>query len=92
VKTAVFNRDEQTVVYLFHSNGEFAGTRDAVRILFNDPRDRFGYFSKIEMSFPRANREESVIGSARLLEKLLPVLLADHFPDFEATQSALSGR
>ena len=88
VKTAVFHRDEQTVVYLFHSNGEFAATRDAVRILFNDPRDRFGYFSKVEISFPHANREESVKGATKLLSKLLPVLVADHLPDFEAAQKA----
>ncbi len=88
VKTAVFQRDEQTVVYLFHSNGSFAATRDAVRILFNDPRDRFGYFSKVEISFPRASREESVKGAAKLLGKLLPVLVADHWPDFDAAQEA----
>lgn len=88
VKTAVFQRDEQTVVYLFHANGSFAATRDAVRILFNDPRDRFGYFSKVEISFPRASREESVKGAAKLLSKLLPVLVSDHLPDFEAAQKA----
>jgi hypothetical protein len=88
VKTAVFQRDEQTVTYLFHSNGEFAATRDAVRIRFNDPRDRFGYFSKVEISFPRANREESVNGAVKLLGKLLPVLVANHWPDFEAAQNA----
>lgn len=92
VKTAVFHRDEQTVVYLFHSNGEFAATRDAVRILFNDPRDKFAYFSKVEISFPRASREESVKGAAKLLGKLLPVLVADHLPDFEAAQAAVQER
>ncbi len=88
VKTAVFQRDEQTVVYLFHANGEFAATRDAVRILINDPRDRFGYFSKIEISFPRASREDNVKGAAKLLGKLLPVLVGDHLPDFDAVQKA----
>lgn len=88
VKTAVFQRDEQTVVYLFHANGSFAATRDAVRILFNDPRDRFGYFSKVEISFPKASREESVKGAAKLLGRLLPVLMADHLPDFDAAQKA----
>jgi hypothetical protein len=86
VKTAVFQHNEQTVVYLFHANGDFAATRDAVRILFNDPRDRHGYFSKVEISFPRASREQSVQGAEKLLGKLLPVLLADHLPDFEAAE------
>jgi len=88
VKTAVFQHNEQTVVYLFHTNGEFAATRDAVRILFNDPRDRFAYFSKVEISFPKAGREESVQGATKLLGKLLPVLLSDHLPDFDAAEKA----
>lgn len=86
VKTAVFHGDEQTVVYLFDANGKLAATRDAVRHLVNDPRNRFGYFSKIEMSFPRASREDSVKGAAKLLGKLLPVLAEDHLPDFEAAE------
>ena len=88
VKTAVFNREEVTVVYTFHCNGEFAATREGVRLLFNDPRDRHGYFSKIEISFPRATREQSMQGAARLLNRLLPVLLRDHWPDFAAAEAA----
>ena len=91
VKTAVFQRHEQTVVYLFHSNGDFAATREGVRLLFNDPRDRFAYFCKVEMSFPRANREQSVEGAARFLQALLPVLLSDHLPDVDAAGAASSG-
>lgn len=88
VKTAVFNKDVQTVVYLFHANGEYAATRDGVRILFNDPRDRYGYFSKVEVSFPHASREQSVQGAAKLLGRLLPVLEEEHLPDFEAANKA----
>lgn len=88
VKTAVFHKDEVSVVYLFHANGEFAGTRDQVRIAFNDPRDRFAYFSKIEVSFPRASREQNVEGGAKLLGRLLPVLISDHLPEFENAQQS----
>ena len=88
VKTAVFQKDEQTVVYLFHANGDFASTREQVRIAFNDPRDRFAYFSKVEISFPRASREQSVEGAARLLSKLLPILVSDHLPDFENAEKS----
>lgn len=88
VKTAVFNRMEQTVVYLFHSNGDYTATREGVRVLFNDPRDRFGYFSKVEISFPNAGRDESVRGAARLLGKLMPILESEHFPDFAAANAS----
>jgi hypothetical protein len=88
VKTAVFNREEVTVVYTFHCNGEFAATRGGVRLLFNDPRDTHGYFSKIEISFPRATREQSAQGAAQLLNRLLPVLMRDHWPDFAAAEAA----
>ena len=88
VKTAVFQREEVTVVYAFHCNGEFAATRNEVRLLFNDPRDTFGYFSKVEISFPRATREQSVQGAAKLLSRLLPVLKRDHWPDFAAAEMA----
>jgi len=88
VKTAVFQKDEQTVVYLFHANGDFASTREEVRMAFNDPRDHFAYFSKVEVSFPRASREQSVEGAARLLSKLLPILVSDHLPDFENAEKS----
>ena len=88
VKTSVFNREEVTVVYTFNCNGAFAATRDGVRLLFNDPRDVYGYFSKIEIGFPRATREQNVQGAAKLLNRLLPVLLRDHWPDFAAAEAA----
>ncbi len=88
VKTAVFNRDEVSVVYTFHCNGKFAATRNGVRLLFNDPRDRHGYFSKIEISFPRGTREQNVQGTKKLLDRLVPLLIRDHLPDFEAAEAS----
>ncbi len=88
VRTAVFNRVEVTVVYTFCCDGAYAATRNEVRLLFNDPRNRFGYFSKVEVSFPRANREQNVKGAAKLMGLLAPVLKRDHWPDFAAAEKA----
>ena len=88
LKTAVFNREEVSVVYTFHCNGKFVATRNGVRLLINDLSNRYAYFSKVEVSFPRATRAQSIEGAAKLFERLLPVLMKDHFPDFEAAESA----
>ena len=87
LKTAVFNREEVSVVYTFHCNGKFVATRNGVRLLINDLSNRHAYFSKVEVSFPRATREQSLQGAAKLFERLLPVLVKDHFPDFEAAEN-----
>jgi hypothetical protein len=87
LKTAVFNREEVSVAYTFHCNGKFVATRNGVRLLINDLSNRHAYFSKVEVSFPRATREQSLQGAAKMLERLLPVLVKDHFPDFESAES-----
>lgn len=85
-RTAIFDRSDFSVTYTFHCNGAFTETRSGVRILTGDPRARYAYFSKIELSFPRASREQTQDGAARVLEYLLPVLLADHLPDYERAE------
>lgn len=93
VKTAIFDRQEVSVVYAFHCNGRFVETgtlvdpRTAVRFLINDPKYAHAYFSKVEVSFPRATREESLKGAVKLFGVILPVLVRDHWPDFEAAEA-----
>ena len=86
VKTAVFDRDEVSVVYTFHSNGEFVATRTGVRLLLNNLTTTHAYFCKVEVSFPRANREQSVDGARKLFELVLPELTRNHWPDFKAVE------
>jgi hypothetical protein len=88
MKTAVFNRDLVSVVYTFFCNGRFVATRNGVRLLINDPRERHAFFSKVEVGFPHATREQNVQGATKLLNHLLPVLVRDHYPDFEAAEKA----
>lgn len=88
LKTAVFKHRKQTVLYTFHCNGRFTGTRSGVRLLINDPRTTHAYFSKVEIRFPAATRSQSTEGVAKLLGHVLPVLIEDHFPDFEKAEAA----
>jgi len=89
-KSAVFDRREFTVVYTFFANSRFAATRNRVRVLVNDLHHAHAFFSKVEVGFPGAGREQSVVGARRLFEKVLPVLLRDHWPDPE--QAAADGQ
>lgn len=87
VKTAVFNRDEVSVVYTFFCNGEYTANRNGVRLLINDPRNRHSFFSKVEVSFPAANRNQNVQAAGKLFDRLLPVLMKEHYPDFAAGEA-----
>ena len=87
-KTAVFQRAERTVVYTFHCNGRFVATRTGVRLLINDLSETYAYFSKVEVSFPRATRVQSVEGAAVLFGSVLPKLIENHWPDFDAAERA----
>jgi hypothetical protein len=87
-RTKVFNEEQFEVVYTFYCNGRYVATRDAVRVLLNNPKDRYAFFSKVEVSFPGATREDSVRGTEKLLARVLPVLMEDHWPDFEAAERA----
>jgi len=84
------DRDVQpTVLYFFHTNGEYKTTRDGVRLKLANPFERYGYYAKIEVTFnddpegrqrPRqADKNESIAALGPLLRTLLPVLLQDHF-------------
>ncbi|MCP4245538.1 MAG: exosortase-associated EpsI family protein [bacterium] len=93
-KSGVRHHDRPTVVYTFHCNGRFVNGRTDVRRLLANPWDRGAYFCKIEVKFGRhehtsvtANREETIEAAARFLDRVLPVLLGNHLPDWEALRS-----
>ncbi len=82
-----------TVVYLFHVNGEYVGSRTGVRLALSNPFERYGYFSKVEVSFGQRSSDEDIQGvreaAEKVLQKVLPILEQDHWPSWpppEATQ------
>jgi len=87
-RSAVFGRSRHTVVYTFYCNGRFVVSRTGVRLLVNHPGTFHAFYSKVEVSFPGASREQSVEGARRFLARALPVLIQDHWPDHAAAEAA----
>lgn len=93
-KSSILRNEKPTVCYTFHTNGEFECTRNGVRKKINVLGQKKAYFCKIEVSFgasgskPRdPSREDSVKATARFLDHLLPVLLENHLPDWDAVMN-----
>ncbi|MFQ5415144.1 MAG: hypothetical protein ACE5E6_11870 [Phycisphaerae bacterium] len=87
-KSGVFNWERPSVVYTFHCNGRFVATREGVRLRVTGLGNRYAYFSKVEVSFPRATRAQTIDGARKLLGFVLPVLVERHWPDFDAAERA----
>ena len=77
-------RQEATVLYLFRANGQYECDRQRLRLILGNPFVRYAYFSKVELSFP-ASSDVDRVGARGLevLAKLLPVLVRDHWPDWQ---------
>jgi hypothetical protein len=92
-KSSIYDNDRPTVVYTFHCNGDFTETRSGVRWRINSLSERYAYFCKIEVSFgsPQAvprnpTREEAMEAAAKFLSHVLPRLIDEHLPDWQAIQ------
>ncbi len=78
------------VAYFFYTNGKYETTRTGVRVATGSLFDRYAYYCKIEMTFTDrqagipANREQTEEATRDLLRKLMPILWADHFQDWDA--------
>lgn len=83
-----------TVVYFFYANGHYATSRSGVRMAIYDPRDRYAFYMKVEISFSDASgrrlpaARQATEAARRLLEKLMPILWEDHLPDWPRQRSA----
>ncbi|RMF77118.1 MAG: hypothetical protein D6744_11665 [Planctomycetota bacterium] len=87
------NPRKLTVAFFFYANGKFVTTRNGVRLAVANLSDRYAYYSKIEISFSSdgrrrfADREETKTAAAELIRRLMPILLSDHYQDWEAIQA-----
>ncbi len=85
-KGDIAGRITPTVLYTFGVNGQIKAERFQVRKAMSGLRDRFAYFSKVEVSFGGRrppDREAAVAGGQRVLATVLPLLVRDHWPDFK---------
>ncbi len=85
-KTQIHNESKISVIYNFYCNGRFVANSFNVRMMVNSLTNTYAYFSKVEVSFPRATREQNIEGVTKLFDLVLPVLVHDHFPDFDASE------
>jgi len=85
-KTSIFEGEQFSVLYTFFCNGHFVALRTEVRLLILDPTDMYAFFSKVEVNFPQATPEQTIEGARKLLGYLAPVLIRDHWPDFQAAE------
>jgi len=79
---------KRIVMYTFHANGEFRPSRTDVRRAVGNPWTRYAYFSKLEVSTDVGGAyrtmEQAIEAGKRFLRVVVPVLLEDHWPDWEA--------
>lgn len=78
-----FGRQERFVLYFFAVNGRYDCRRERLRLILNNVHDKYSYFSKVEFSFPKAsavNRERALAATEKMLRKLMPILVSDHWP------------
>lgn len=86
------------VLYFFVTNDKPIATREGVRASVKNLWDRYAYYSKLEFSFTDdsgrrlASEQESIEAATRLLNKLMPVLWNDHYPDWAALNAPSASR
>ncbi|MHC4153673.1 MAG: hypothetical protein ACYST6_01925 [Planctomycetota bacterium] len=82
---------EFPVLYVFHVNGEYAGTREKTRLVLNKGLlHKYSYFSKVEWKFFNTSfgrmvypdKAEAIAASESLLAVILPILEKEHWPDW----------
>lgn len=75
----------KVVVYFFSVNGEFKATRGAVRLALSDIRNKYAYFSKVEIAFGgvQPDRDKALELTAKFLKKALPLLMNEHWQNWD---------
>ena len=80
------------VMYLFHTNGRFCPDRMCTRLTISNPSDTHAYFSKLELTFGTPHqlptREQAIESGKRFLQVVIPVILEDHWPDWDQVIAA----
>jgi len=92
INRQTMQEDKFSVQYFFHANGKYSGSRTDTRlILGSNWFSKYSYFCKVEWKFYGADsfgllypdKEQTLQASGKLLEKLLPELEKNHWPDWE---------
>jgi hypothetical protein len=78
----------RVVVYTFYVNGEFEEERNRVRLRLGRLGERYAFYSKIEVTLlPTPDSDDTIVElTEAFLQKILPVLVEDHWPDWPVTK------
>jgi hypothetical protein len=81
------NQGNFPILYFFRVNGQYAGSREEVRIALNKNLfHKSSYFSKIEIAFnqsaPAPDKEETIMACESLLNVILPILEKEYWPEW----------
>jgi hypothetical protein len=83
------------VVYTFGVNNVLAAERNRVRKEMASIRQRYAYFSKVELSFglgrDHPSHDAAVAAAERMLRKVLPLLIEQHWPDLKDLEANEEG-
>jgi hypothetical protein len=93
VPGAPLGSQRRIVAYFFWTNGRFVTERIQVRRAMQNLSDRYAYYTKVEMWF--GNPEQRLVADfestkkavAVLLGKLMPVLMSDHYQEWDAIRA-----
>jgi len=84
-------RQQKRVIYFFSVNGQYRCERNAVRMLQNNWRDKYAYFSKVELLFggeQKVSYEESLAAAEKLARVVVPLLYSEHWPDWKKLRNS----
>lgn len=88
--------DKRWVMYTFAANGKFRSGRRGVQSVVTSPLSHYAYFSKVELTFGAADvkvtKAEAIRAGTDFLNVLIPVLVEDHWPDWERAEAEMAGR
>jgi len=76
---------DMPVIYFFSVNGVFKPDRTSVRLKLADLFQKYSYFSKVELAFVgpvQPTREQALRLGKKFLAQALPVLMQDHWADW----------
>lgn len=79
----------RVVAYTFYVNGQFEEERNRVRLRLGRLGERYAFYSKIEVTLlPTPRSDDAIVEFIEaFLQKILPVLLEDHWPDWPVKES-----
>jgi hypothetical protein len=86
----VFERQQKYVLYFFAVNGHYDCRRNVLRLVLRNIHDKYSYYSKVEMRF-RGGSDITEAGALKaaqkLVRKLLPLLVKEHWPKWPPKQN-----